>query len=1317
MVRGSETYGELERYDDDENENSDVDNDASNERSTTVTEVYDIDNIHELVEREGERIRFPTTNSDEDSTPSSLDPYPEAYRLTNFALRERFFRYQHDVWPNDQISRYAKHVMDKIEYSTNDNDRIEEQDLSTFYDESKIEDYDERSWKIVRNNYYEGKMRTGNDYRIDLMFPERIAMRQREITDKNFSLIAAMESNQEYAFVKTSDKLTTEVWVGDTGASCHMRSSLAGMFDLEPGTGGIKVGSGKVLKIIKVGKFRGEVKQKDGSTKILILDNVHFVPDLYCNLFSITSAMDDGYGLSGRKDEFLTLRKNDMVIKFDQVIKSGTGKLVGVKIIPTNKTPKLVMTSTKKAHDVLAHAGEKRTRATAKKLGWTLTNELGPCPHCATAKAKVKSVDKITESPASHKGHIFAIDISSASHESIGGRRYWLRVHDIFTDMKWSYFLNKKSETSGKVRGLIKHLKIAEDVTVKTIRCDNAGENKSLQNDCIKEGLGINFQFTAPYTPQHNGSIERSFATSYGRMRAMLNASGIKGNLRQTLWAEAANFENDTDNIMVDRNDEACAYEKFYGRMPGYSNFLQGFGQIGIAKNGTKISGKLKDKGTICMMIGYATENTPGTYRLLNLSTKRVFKSINVKWLNINYKEFMSENSIELSNRRRNNDKSRNFVDIELNDDDTLNQGAMDSVTEFSETEDIAEQEGRERDNETTTPTTTTNRVTRSQVTFANPIDRPAQPQQPKRLRNEVRSLYSNFAQEVENACLIAESLLIKFDEAAETILALVGGTDTSADVPTTFDEAWNHPDPTERKLWREAIRKEFRDMIRRGVWRHHSKSKVAADRRIIGCKWIFRIKNDGRHRARLCAIGYTQVAGVDYQDNFAPVVNDVAFRIAIIMMLVNGWDADIVDIETAFLYGDLEEEIYMKVPEGYADHLKTEFDDDTCLLLVQTMYGLVQAARQYYKKIIEVMVTKLGFEKCMADPCLLRRENEAGTLIVCVYVDDILCIGDRSAIDSIKIELAKYFSVKDEGRMEEYVGCSVIRNNIGNVILHQPYLLKSIEREFGEELKSVRAAATPAATGDAVERMTDEEKKKGGLPKERQTRYRSAVGMMLYLVKFSRPDIANSVRELTKAMDCANETHYKAMTRVLKYVMTTRDLGLKYDSGTIVNFKGVWKIVAYCDSDFAGDKNIRTSVTGFCIYIGDNLISWKARAQKSVTLSSTEAEYVAVSEVCAEIIFIKYLLEFVGVNVKYPITVMCDNVGAIFLSNNAKNSNRTKHVDIRAHFVRQYVEDGIIKVNFVRSADNEADTFTKNVSGKIFRKHATKNLISTNGK
>ena len=176
---------------------------------------------------------------------------------------------------------------------------------------------------------------------------------------------------------------------------------------------------------------------------------------------------------------------------------------------------------------------------------------------------------------------------------------------------------------------------------------------------------------------------------------------------------------------------------------------------------------------------------------------------------------------------------------------------------------------------------------------------------------------------------------------------------------------------------------------------------------------------------------------------------------------------------------------------------------------------------------------------------------------------------------------------------------------------------------------------------------------------------------MLLYLVKFSRPDISSSVRELSKAMDRSTDAHYKVLLRVLKYVVRTEDLGLIYDSGILVNFDGTWQIVAFCDSDFAGDKDNRISVTGFCIYIGKCLISWKSRGQKSVTLSSTEAEYVAESEVCMEIMFIRQVLEFLGMKVNYPITVNCDNVGAIFLAYNSKNSQRTKHVDIRAYYVR----------------------------------------------
>ena len=151
------------------------------------------------------------------------------------------------------------------------------------------------------------------------------------------------------------------------------------------------------------------------------------------------------------------------------------------------------------------------------------------------------------------------------------------------------------------------------------------------------------------------------------------------------------------------------------------------------------------------------------------------------------------------------------------------------------------------------------------------------------------------------------------------------------------------------------------------------------------------------------------------------------------------------------------------------------------------------------------------------------------------------------------------------------------------------------------------------------------------------------------------------------------------------------------------------WNFKCLCDSDYAGDKDTRLSVTGYCVYVNDCLISWKSRAQRCNTLSSTEAEYVALSEICCEILFVRQVLEFLGEKINYPITVHCDNVGAIYLAYNAKISNRTKHVDTRIHFVRNYVENNVIKITFVRSEDNDADVFTKNVSENLFNKHTEK--------
>jgi hypothetical protein len=212
---------------------------------------------------------------------------------------------------------------------------------------------------------------------------------------------------------------------------------------------------------------------------------------------------------------------------------------------------------------------------------------------------------------------------------------------------------------------------------------------------------------------------------------------------------------------------------------------------------------------------------------------------------------------------------------------------------------------------------------------------------------------------------------------------------------------------------------------------------------------------------------------------------------------------------------------------------------------------------------------------------------------------------------------------------------------------------------------------------------------------------------MLLHLVKHSRPDIANATRELSKVMDGATEGQWKELRRLLKFVIDTKWRGLQIKPR--LNDDEVWRIQAFSDSDYCADKETRRSVTGFIVYLLGVPISWKSKGQRGVVLSSTEAEYVAVSETVREIKFVIQILESMMLQIDYPVIVRVDNVGAIFLANNKTTNERTKHVDIRHHFVREYIEDGIIKIVFVKSKDNDSDIFTKNLTGEGYERHVQK--------
>ena len=211
---------------------------------------------------------------------------------------------------------------------------------------------------------------------------------------------------------------------------------------------------------------------------------------------------------------------------------------------------------------------------------------------------------------------------------------------------------------------------------------------------------------------------------------------------------------------------------------------------------------------------------------------------------------------------------------------------------------------------------------------------------------------------------------------------------------------------------------------------------------------------------------------------------------------------------------------------------------------------------------------------------------------------------------------------------------------------------------------------------------------------------------MLLYLIKHSRPDLCNAVRELSKCLDGASQAAYKEMLRVIKYVLDSKSKGLKIEP-TLEEL--VWKIILFSDSDWAGDKDNRRSVGGHMLFLNGVLISWRSKLQKVVSLSSAEAEFYACSEAVKEIPFVIQILEFLGIAVEKPVEVMVDNIGAIYMSQNQMSSSRTRHMDTRYHYVNDLQESGLIKVKFVRSEDNVSDIATKNVASDLMRKHEGK--------
>ncbi|WVZ53456.1 hypothetical protein U9M48_004396 [Paspalum notatum var. saurae] len=478
---------------------------------------------------------------------------------------------------------------------------------------------------------------------------------------------------------------------------------------------------------------------------------------------------------------------------------------------------------------------------------------------------------------------------------------------------------------------------------------------------------------------------------------------------------------------------------------------------------------------------------------------------------------------------------------------------------------------------------------------------------------------------------------------------------------------------------WKTAMEAEYDALMKNKTWHLVPPQK---GRNIIDCKWVYKIKRraDGsldRYKARLVAKGFKQRYGVDYEDTFSPVIKMATIRTILSIAVSKGWSLRQLDVQNAFLHGFLEEEVYMRQPPGFEDKTLPNY---VCKL-DKALYGLKQAPRAWYAWLSSKLID-IGFSPSKADTSLFYFNKNGITVFVLVYVDDIIVVSStEQATSGLLKSLKQEFALKDLGELHYFLGIEVNKIRDGIILTQDKYASDLLKRV---NMADCKAVSTPLSTSEKLVAFE-------GTPlgTSDATQYRSIVGALQYLT-LTRPDIAFPVNKVCQFLHAPTTVHWAAVKRIMRYLKQNTKVGLKINKSRSMLVSG------FSDADWAGSLDDRRSTGGFAVFLGSNLVSWSARKQATVARSSTEAEYKALANATAEIMWIQTLLKEIGIQSPSTAKLWCDNMGAKYLSSNPVFHARTKHIEVDYHFVRERVTRNLLEVDFVPSADQIADGFTK---------------------
>jgi hypothetical protein len=959
---------------------------------------------------------------------------------------------------------------------------------------------------------------------------------------------------------------------------------------------------------------------------------------------------------------------------------------------------KCTMWHCKLGHLNIDYMNKLRSTGLIQGMDWTSEEELRHqqtlCPGCALGKMRAMPTRRISRGihvpryKVDSPGTLIMVDLFFSDIHSLRNRHtVGLIICDCYSRMCWTYSMLHKDEAPSRLKEWIQHMARLK-VNIKNfgvIRSDNGGEFTDVEFKTVLTEFHINHERVPPHT--HVQTVERCIGIHKENARSMIETHKInlsraamwgtsgKNSNPFAFWPQAMAYSCQTAGLMLNKERTMTRHQMFYGHPPDISRYKT-FGCIAYILTYSTLRQTWDSTSTEAIFIGFNQES-PKTWILFKLDTAQyvdhascVFNENTSPQTIQHVSEYTAAGKKNLTSKRH-----------------RAGTAPPPSDTGWST---------RTRSAQTTHETL----LAMESSSISNTLSFPPDLEMSSELTPE---------EEVE----LDRKDELSYVHDPDKLLGLAPqsfpGMETAASsdaLPRSYHEAMRIP------AWRESVIRELNSLKQCNIMDIIHKDDLPARARPLDWTFVFKIKTDlntgvKTYKSRATIRGGRQVAGIDYEETFAPVVRLKTLRVLLALAALHGWHVHGMDVDTAFLNGEIAEgdiPVYVKIPPGYDGPGtvpgKTKSADCYGRLL-KHVYGLKQAPRTWNGTLHNYLLS-LGFTPTAEDVCLYMRTSSDGTVAyAAVFVDDlVLASPTLDEVLRIKQQLNQKWKMKDLGELSSILGMKVTRDwRSGTISLSQEKYAADVLERFN--MSDCRPASTPMSPGVMLSRSMSPPP---GSIEEQECKkypYREVVGSLMYLAQCTMPKMAFAVSQLSRFGSCYGKSHIAAALHALRYLKGAMHEGITFGRG------GVAHPVGFSDASYASCPDTGRSVTGHVFFVGGGPVVWKSKLQSSVALSSFESEYMAVGDIASEGLHLGRLVKSIlgaGYYEKQPVDIFEDNLACLAMAKNPVLHEKQKHIRVRYHFIRECVLRRQLAVHFIGTNSMVADLLTKPVPVSTLR-------------